>query len=152
VWWSRRSFRKAGERQVKREKKVEEERLGKAEIKGFRASNIFFNKKLAEKRCVERERECVRKRRGRKRRKRRLWNAPKNNNRSRRKIGCTHSKLCTTAQKGKRMALNKATSKDKRVKRCTGDASGGQGEESSQAPPPTNTRRGRYITVPKKSR
>jgi hypothetical protein len=57
VWWSRRSFRKAGERQVKREKKVEEERLGKAEIKGFRASNIFFNKKLAEKRCVEREGE-----------------------------------------------------------------------------------------------
>jgi hypothetical protein len=46
----------------------------------------------------------------------------------------------------------KQAPKRKRVERCTASVSGGQGGESSQAPPPKVTRTGRSITIPRKFR
>jgi hypothetical protein len=55
-------------------------------------------------------------------------------------------------QKGKRTASYNAAPKNKRVKRCIAGASGGQGGESSQAPPPEITSRSRNVTLPSKFR
>jgi len=46
----------------------------------------------------------------------------------------------------------KQAPKRKRVEGCTVSASGGQGRESSQAPPPKITRTGRSITIPNRFR
>jgi hypothetical protein len=56
-WWSPRSFKRAGERQVQREQAEEEKKLRKSNMKELKASNALFNKKLQEQRRVERERE-----------------------------------------------------------------------------------------------
>ncbi|KAF1938831.1 hypothetical protein EJ02DRAFT_457505 [Clathrospora elynae] len=47
---------------------------------------------------------------------------------------------------------NKPVPKNKRVKKCSGGASSGNGKESPPALPPKITSRGRNITIPKKFR
>jgi hypothetical protein len=55
-------------------------------------------------------------------------------------------------QRGNRTISKKAAPKRKRVEGCTTAASGDQGGEPSQAPPPKVTRTGRNITIPSKFR
>jgi hypothetical protein len=149
-WLSPRSFKRACERQVQREQAQEEDKLRKANIKELKASNNLLNKKLQENRRVERERS--KKEREKEKEKKAQEQAQKKQQKEKEKQAVNLPKPVQLSQTGKRTALNKTASRNKRVKRCTGGASGGQGGESSQAPPPKTTKRGRSITIPNKFR
>ncbi|KAF1943377.1 hypothetical protein EJ02DRAFT_453479 [Clathrospora elynae] len=92
-------------------------------MKELKASNALLNKKLAEERRKEKEKE-----------------AP------------NLQKTAKQPKKGKRAASNKPAPKNKRVKKCSNGASSGNSEESPPALPPKITSRGRNITIPKKFR
>ncbi|KAF1935264.1 hypothetical protein EJ02DRAFT_460534 [Clathrospora elynae] len=126
IMWSPRRFREAGERQVQREEAEEQEKLKKTEMKELKASNALLNKKLAEERRKqqkEKEKEAL-----------------------------NLQKTAKQPKRGKSAASNKPAPKNKRVKKCSNGASGGNSEESPLALLPKITSRGRNITIPKKFR
>ncbi|KAF1942978.1 hypothetical protein EJ02DRAFT_453697 [Clathrospora elynae] len=90
-------------------------------MKELKASNALLNKKLAEERHKEKEKE-----------------AP------------NLKKTAKQPQKGKRAASNKPAPKNKHVKKCSNSASGGNSEESPLVLSPKITSRGCNITIPKK--
>jgi hypothetical protein len=149
-WWSLRSFKRAGERQVQREQAEEEKKLRKADMKELKASNTLFKKKLQEERRIERE--SMRKEREREKEKKAQELAQKKQQKEKEKQAVQTRKIARLSQITPATTLKKQVPKRKRVERCTGGASGVDGEESPPAPPPKVTRTGRSITVPRKFR
>jgi hypothetical protein len=68
------------------------------------------------------------------------------------KQAATLPKPVQQPKRGNETTLKKAAPKRKRVEGCTTAASGDQGGEPSQAPPPKVTRTGRNITILSKFR
>jgi hypothetical protein len=149
-WWSPRSFRRAGERQVQREQAEKEEKLEKVNMKELKASNALLNKKLQEERRVERE--MVKKEREREKEKKAQEQAQKKQQKEKEKQATEARKIAQSSQITPATTSNRQAPKRKRVDRCTGGASGVNSEEAPQAPLPKVTRTGRSITIPEKFR
>jgi hypothetical protein len=115
-------------------------------MKELRASNQLFNKKLQEERRIARE--TVKKERVREKEMKAQEQAQK----KQQKQAANLIKPVQQPQRGNRTTSKKAALKRKRVEGCTTAASGDQGGEPSQAPPPKVTRTGRNITIPSKFR
>jgi outer membrane biosynthesis protein TonB len=144
-WWSPKKFSEALEREERRKATEEQTRLEKAERKELKASNALLKKKHQAEKCVEREK--LKKEREKEKEKKAQEQAQKKQQKEKEKQAANLPNPVQLSQIVKRTASNKTASKDKRVKRCTGGASGGQGGESSQAPPPKITSRGRNVTL-----
>jgi hypothetical protein len=150
VMWSPRKFDQACERQSQREQGEEQEKLRKTNLKELKASNTLLNKKLQEERRVEKER--LKKEREREKEKKAQEQAQKKLQKEKEKQAATLPKPVQQLRRGNKTTSKKAAPKRKRVEGCTTAASGDQGGEPSQAPPPKVTRTGRNITIPSKFR
>jgi hypothetical protein len=150
VWWSPRCFKHAGERQAQTEQEEEEENLRKADMKKLKVSNALLNKKLQDERRVERER--LKKEREKEKEKKAQEQAQKKQQKEQEKQTANTSNSVQQSHRGNRTTSKKPAPKRKRVEGCTAGGSGVVGEESSLAPLPKITRRGRNITVPRKFR
>jgi vacuolar-type H+-ATPase subunit I/STV1 len=119
-------------------------------MKELKASNALFNKKLQEERRIKKEK--LKKEREKEKEKKALQRSQKQQQKEKEKQAANTLNSIQQPQKGKRTASYSTAPKNKRVKRCIAGASGGQGGESSQAPPPKITSRGRNVTLPRKFR
>jgi hypothetical protein len=149
-WWSPRKFSEALKREEKRKATQEQERLEKAEMKELKASNTLLNRKLQEEKRVERER--LKKEREKEKEKKAQEQAQKKQQKEKENQATEARKIAQSSQRAPATVSKKQAPKRKRVERCTGGASSGQGGESSQSPPPKITRTGRSITIPDRFR
>jgi hypothetical protein len=149
-WWSPKKFDEALEREEEKTANQEQIRLERAEMKELRASNQLFNKKLQEERRIARE--TAKKERVREKEMKAQEQARKKQQKQKENQAANLPKPVQQPQRGNRTISKKAAPKRKRVEGCTTAASGDQGGEPSQAPPPKVTRTGRNITIPSKFR
>jgi hypothetical protein len=119
-------------------------------MKELRANNALYKKKIAEEKRIAREK--TKEEREKEKEKRAQEQAEKKQQKEEEKQAAETRKIAQPSQIAPATASRKQVPKRKRVERCTASGSGGQGGESSQAPPPKVTRTGRNITVPKKFR
>ena len=119
-------------------------------MKELKASNALFKKKLAEEKRLEKKR--LQKEREKEKEKKAEEAAKKKQQKEQEKQATTLPKSVHQSQKSKRAASKQFALRYKRVKRCSGGASGVSSEEPSSLPPPNITTRGRSITIPKKFR
>jgi hypothetical protein len=97
-------------------------------------------------------RERLKKEREKKKKKKALERSQKQQQKEKEKQAANTPNSIQQPQKGKRTASHNVASKIKCVKRFIASASGGQGRESSQAPPPKITSCGRKVTLPSRFR
>jgi hypothetical protein len=150
VLWSPRKVREARTRRSLLEQAEADEKLEKARRKKEQEDKKIHKQLELEQRRVERER--LKKEREKEKEKKAQKVALRKQQKQEERQATDARKIAQQSQTIQSTALKKATPKRKRVEECTGSASGDQGAESSQAPPPKTTRTGRSITIPRKFR
>jgi hypothetical protein len=150
VMWSPRKFRESCVREAVRLKQVEEEKLQKRDRKEMKANAILYRKQQANEK--QEARKLVQEERRKEKEKKAQEVAERKQQKEKEMRAAETRKIAQSSQITPATTSKKQVPKRKRVERCTGTVSGGQGGESSQAPPTKVTRTGRNITIPKKFR